>query len=93
MIVIDIQVGDGNVANLFLQCTLGSSGYLICIEEHSAQAYSQQLENDRIYFSALCPIYTVNFDKRNKKYILLNKHQCALTWNFKFVINKLKLFI
>jgi hypothetical protein len=57
MIVSDIPAGDGNVANLFLQCILGSSGPVLnCIEEPSAQAYSQQLENDRIYFRALCPI-------------------------------------
>ncbi len=29
---------------------------------------------------------TVNFDMGKKKYILLNKNQCTLTWNFKFVI-------
>jgi hypothetical protein len=29
----------------------------------------------------------VNFDNGKKKYILLNKHQCTQTWNFKFLIN------
>jgi hypothetical protein len=42
---------------------------------------------------ATAALYTVNFDKGNKKHILLNKHQCARTWNFKFVINQLKLII
>jgi hypothetical protein len=39
----------------------------------------------RVFLSRLP--HTVNFEKGNKKHILLNKHQCARTWNFKFVIN------
>jgi hypothetical protein len=50
------------------------------------EIYYDHLKNDQIL------LHTVNFYNGKKKYILLNKQQCTQTWNFKFVINKLKFF-